>query len=232
MTCVNPTNQPIYNALITQADSYPADKPYQAKAYRKAAEGVARWNYDLYKDYVYAVPGVGTHIGEFIEDFLKMFPTTESYLAVCNSLTKQPDTPDDAIHEAYFKDVERIIRNGNKVLNPTYESPLVEAIMKKPIGETLTVQEIIQIAKDNATARAEGKPSIPSSQMASLVKQNAEARHSQQKTQTKDNLRIILNPDMKGISIDYSSRDQLVHFINTLITQHNNTLEGYIAPVH
>jgi hypothetical protein len=220
MTCVNPINQPIYQALLDKAASYPPDKVFQATAYKKAAEGVASWKYSLYGDNHYEdhydVPGVGASIGVFIEDFIE----------------SNPAPTDDAIHEAYFKDVERIIRNGNKVLNPTYESPLVEAIMKKPIDETLTIQEIVQIAKDNATARAEGKPAIPSSQMASLVKQNAEARHSLQKTQTKDNLRIIVNPDMKGISIDYSSRDQLVHFINTLITQHNNTLEGYIAPVH
>jgi hypothetical protein len=228
MTCVIPNNQPIYNALLDKAASYPSDKAFQIAAYKKAAEGVRTWKYNLYGDDHYEdhydVPGVGSSIGVFIEDFIESNPALTSVPNATNT--------DDAIHEAYFNEVDRLIRNGNKVLNPTYESPLIEAIMKKPIGETLTVQEIIQIAKDNATARSEGKPSIPSSQMASLIKQNAEARHSEQKTQTKDNLRIIVNPDMKGVSIDYSSRDQLIRFINTLITQHNSTFEGYITPVH
>jgi hypothetical protein len=76
---------------MAHADSYPADKPYQARAYRRAAEGVRTWNYELYKDYVYAVPGVGPRIGEFIEDFIKMFPNTESYLALCKYVSPSPN---------------------------------------------------------------------------------------------------------------------------------------------
>ena len=104
-TCVNPTNQPIYNALMTEADSYPADKPYQARAYRRAAEGVRTWNYDLYKDYDYAVPGVGKRIGEFIEDFIKMFPNTESYLALSNTESTTPTSMWEQLKEMIMPDL-------------------------------------------------------------------------------------------------------------------------------
>ncbi len=71
MTCIESINQPIYQALLEKAASYPADKPFQAAAYKKAAEAVRTWNYDLYKDFVYAVPGVNRGIGKFLEDFIQ-----------------------------------------------------------------------------------------------------------------------------------------------------------------
>ncbi len=89
--CVNPVNQPIYNALMAHADAYPADKLYQPRAYRMAAEGVAASNNELYKSNVFDVPGVGPRIGKFIEDFIKMFPTTESYLALCKYVSPPPN---------------------------------------------------------------------------------------------------------------------------------------------
>jgi hypothetical protein len=73
-SCTVPTNQPIYQALIDKADSYPADKAYQAKAYQKAAESVATWNYNLYNDYIPSVPGVGDSIHKFIKDFIQNNP--------------------------------------------------------------------------------------------------------------------------------------------------------------
>lgn len=74
MSCSVPVNQSIYQALIDKAASYPADKSYQAKAYKKAAESVATWNYNLYTDYIPSVPGVGISIQKFIEEFIQNNP--------------------------------------------------------------------------------------------------------------------------------------------------------------
>ena len=46
-TCVISQNQPIYQALLDKATTYPADKPYQAKAYRTAAESVLSYDKNL-----------------------------------------------------------------------------------------------------------------------------------------------------------------------------------------
>lgn len=81
--CSVPTNQPIYQALIDKAGSYPADKVYQIKAYNKAAEYVATMKKSIYEqlDKVYGywldVPfysGIGIKIANFIEDFIKANP--------------------------------------------------------------------------------------------------------------------------------------------------------------
>ncbi len=83
--CKVPANQSIYEALMQKAASYPssATQPVKelyrnaakAKAYRKAAESVAAWLYDLRNDYVDAVPNVGPSISKFIEDFFNSTPT-------------------------------------------------------------------------------------------------------------------------------------------------------------
>ncbi len=86
-TCVNPINQTIYNALITQANSYPADRPYWSRGYRTVAELIATCEYDLYKEFTYSNRGITPHLDEFIdaeilhfiEDFILMSPT---YLAL------------------------------------------------------------------------------------------------------------------------------------------------------
>jgi hypothetical protein len=78
MSCTTPINQPIYQALIDKANSYPADKAYQAKAYKTAAESVRTWNYNLYNDYIPAVPGVGASIQKFIEEFIQTNSSSDS----------------------------------------------------------------------------------------------------------------------------------------------------------
>jgi hypothetical protein len=72
--CIISQNQPIYQALLDKAASYPADKFYQTKAYQKAAESVSKWNYNLYNDYIPSIPGVGISIENFIYDFTKANP--------------------------------------------------------------------------------------------------------------------------------------------------------------
>ena len=81
MTCVNPVNQPIYQALLDKASSYPADKGYQAKAYQKVAESVLNHTWDIneiarqnhwWKGQGRYIPGNGDSTREFITDFVKM----------------------------------------------------------------------------------------------------------------------------------------------------------------
>ena len=84
MTCRVPANQMIYQALLNKAASYPADKNYQAAAYRNAAESVAAWFYDLRKDYILAVPNVGPSIAKFITDF-NNHPCSISFCSTCEA---------------------------------------------------------------------------------------------------------------------------------------------------
>lgn len=85
-SCSVPANQSIYQALLDKAASYPADKPYQAKTYKKAAESVLThtWNiYDIAKNNSWYqgegqhIPGAGEGIRTFIKDFIKteVFPS-------------------------------------------------------------------------------------------------------------------------------------------------------------
>lgn len=95
-TCSIPANQPIYQALLNKAAEYPADKPYQAKAYKKAAESVRICNYTLYNGYMPSVPGVGYKIAEFIDNFIQanpkpsQNPPSASYSAVINAILAAP----------------------------------------------------------------------------------------------------------------------------------------------
>jgi hypothetical protein len=79
-TCSVPANQPIYQALIDKAASYPADKPYQAKAYKKAAEIVAARSSNIYSEFAkYCAfgqlpAGIGNSIEDFIYEFIKANP--------------------------------------------------------------------------------------------------------------------------------------------------------------
>jgi DNA polymerase/3'-5' exonuclease PolX len=92
--CTVPENQPIYQALITKAATYPADQPWKAKAYKKAAESIATYNKNIFKDYelentCYGIPYVGDSIEEFIYNFI-------------NTTTKKIDTvPQSSIKNTF-----------------------------------------------------------------------------------------------------------------------------------
>lgn len=88
--CVTPINQTIYKALLDKASSYPADKQYQANAYKKAAESVSGWNYSLYNEYLPSIPGIGPSIQKFIEEFIKneVFPSEKNDYTAMNTARK------------------------------------------------------------------------------------------------------------------------------------------------
>lgn len=74
--CQVPANQPIYQALIEKAASYPASQAYQAKAYKKAAESIRTCELDLNNRFseVQHLDGVGYSIEAFIYDIIHPTP--------------------------------------------------------------------------------------------------------------------------------------------------------------
>lgn len=85
-----PENQPIYDALLEKAASYPLSEPYKARAYRDAASSVAIWGHNIYTDFMihnncYEIPGVGVRIEEFIYNFIK------------NTTKPKPDSSDKPV---------------------------------------------------------------------------------------------------------------------------------------
>ncbi len=69
--CIVPDNQPIYQALLDKAASYPADKTYEIAAYKGAAQRLSTLNKNLYID---PVTDFGMYTTVFIEDFIKANP--------------------------------------------------------------------------------------------------------------------------------------------------------------
>ncbi len=81
--CKVPANQPIYDALLAKAASYPAEKHYKAKAYKKVAESVLTHTWDIneiakkgtwWQGQGQHVPGCGDSIKQFITDFVRRNP--------------------------------------------------------------------------------------------------------------------------------------------------------------
>ena len=74
-----PANEPIYTALLEKAASYPATQPYQAKAYRAAAEKLSAVDIDLYANfgntkYYEVLDKFGPKTALFIENFQNSAP--------------------------------------------------------------------------------------------------------------------------------------------------------------
>jgi len=79
-TCIVPSNQPIYEALLEKAKSYPEDQVYQKKAYEKVANNLLTCNRNLHNLYtsdvivcleLFPVPGAGYSITKFIKEFIE-----------------------------------------------------------------------------------------------------------------------------------------------------------------
>ncbi len=109
MNCTISANQPIYQALIDKAASYPADKPYQAKAYKKAAEYVATMIDSIYAERGefygwWAAPrgsGIGFKTEEFINEFIKANPKPTSQQA---TTSQQVNTMYDTYYDWIMKE--------------------------------------------------------------------------------------------------------------------------------
>ncbi len=79
-TCIVPSNQPIYEALLEKAKSYPEDQVYQKKAYEKVANNLLTFEKNLHSLYtsdvivcleLFPVPGAGYSITKFIKEFIE-----------------------------------------------------------------------------------------------------------------------------------------------------------------
>jgi hypothetical protein len=83
-SCLVPANQPIYEALIKKAITYPTNEQYKFKAYLKAATSIASYTNNIYEekgvyDWWYSadnIPGIGLGIRKFINEFIKTNPRT------------------------------------------------------------------------------------------------------------------------------------------------------------
>jgi hypothetical protein len=85
--CTVPANQPICDALLAKAASYPPTEPYKAKAYRTAAEYIATtFPFNIYNLYDKQHPSynrvgidyIGPSIEEFIHNFIESSKKTSS----------------------------------------------------------------------------------------------------------------------------------------------------------
>ena len=72
--CIVPANQPIYDALLAKADSYPPSEHHKHQAYRKAANSIAESRFDIGGLYNRQYPAyrsiVIDYVGESIEEFI------------------------------------------------------------------------------------------------------------------------------------------------------------------
>jgi hypothetical protein len=78
--CVIPENQPVYQALMDKADSYPADKVWQAKAYRNAALNLLTYTSNIFDTKHYLLWTLNRGIGYSIETFVDNFITEFQHL--------------------------------------------------------------------------------------------------------------------------------------------------------
>ncbi len=94
MSCVISANQAIYQALIDKAASYPADKPYQANAYKNAAASILNYNTNIYAEQendsyfipiFMDIPGIGSKITNFINNFVKNNPQSSTSVTPVSS---------------------------------------------------------------------------------------------------------------------------------------------------
>ena len=105
-----PLNQPIVQALLDKADSFPIHKIYHAKAYRKAANNIAKLSFSLYDfilnsksydlDSIY-IEGIGPKISHFIIHFTKTHLQTNKHVqSTHNNLIQIYDSYDS--YELYL----------------------------------------------------------------------------------------------------------------------------------
>ena len=135
-TCIISQNQPIYQALLDKAASYPADKPYQAKAYRTAAESVLSYDKNLYDAYTGELPcpsicGIGDKIEEFICEFVKANPAPAPTSAPAPAsapapVQKEMDEARERVKEALITSANKFINDYNVAQLMTVEAPKTE----------------------------------------------------------------------------------------------------------
>jgi hypothetical protein len=130
-TCVFPINQPIYQALLDKAASYPVNEPYKTKAYLNAAIVVADIETNLYtSDILIALnvySGIGKGIREFINQFIKN-PHSISGVTVSDNNNSEEDEDEDEDETDDETDDETEDDNGEEFYRKTKQLRLDELI--------------------------------------------------------------------------------------------------------
>jgi hypothetical protein len=111
MTCYVPQNQPLYQALLEKAASYPPEKPYQAKAYTDAAHQIS----------LMKVP-VSTDGKIYTGSLPSSIPTLGSVYLFCrDTISRLYSTPNTHIDTS--QNIRRSSRNIDKPsINYTYKT--------------------------------------------------------------------------------------------------------------
>ena len=112
-----PANEPIYKALLEKADSYPADKPYQAKAYRRAAEMMSAVTLNLFANfggvkYWEVLSEFGNSPADFIHNYIEARPQNPKPTWVVES--KCADDRNDDLYNALIARANEREASGNK----------------------------------------------------------------------------------------------------------------------
>lgn len=153
-TCTISQNQPIYQALIAKAASYPTDKTYRIAAYNCAAKSVLTWNYNLYTEFLPAVPSFGPSITSFVQEFIKMNPTTNTVSnagSAVNTVRKAIlEAPID--HPLTAQEIADIIKVELKPKDATPD------VIKKSVTLVAANQSIYQALLDKAASYPADKP--------------------------------------------------------------------------
>ncbi len=213
-SCAVPSNQPIYEALIKKANSYPTDKPYQAKACKKAAETILSSKIDIYKlvkqcnnmwdwqdDFEDDFPTIGSGISNFIFNYVndnplptvtpQNVPPTQCKVAnnqpIYEALVKKANSyPADKVYQAkaYKKVAEGVLNFDQDIYANSDKIWLI-----KGVGDSIEgfIEDFI---KANPLTNSKEEPGFC----------------------------IKVNPDYKGISVCYKTKQDLIPFMKELIT--------------
>ncbi len=237
--CVTPINQAIYQALLNKAASYPADKQYQANAYKKAAESVSGWNYSLYNEYLPSIPGIGPSIQKFIEEFIKneVFPSEKNDYTAMNTARKI--AAENAPKVELPKPVEKPCRVPAN--QPIYEALIKKAgsypdqngyqanAYRKAAESVLTFENdiVAGVSKyDDYWAMDEYVPNV-GTKIAAYIQSVVKALQligsadtnmpASAEAPSYTLITIIAKADGKGIAIDYPDNKTLINFIKDIM---------------
>ena len=157
-----PANEPIYKALLEKADSYPADKPYQAKAYRTAAEKMSAVTLDLFANFggieYYEVLdkfGQGS-VADFINDYIEARPQNPKPPRITEP--KCADDRNNDLYNALIARADEREAGGNKYSAKHYRDAATKVLAStKPIPSSAahrgyTEEELTQLGGPSIVA--------------------------------------------------------------------------------
>jgi hypothetical protein len=170
MTCIVPSNQPIYEALIKKATSYITDNPNKAKAYNKASDNIRSSKIDIYKiakhcnnlwnwldDFEDDFPNIGAKISTFIFEYIEdnpmptistPVPTSKANQNIVKAITSNPVDENALTNEitnimAGAKTREEALALLNPVLRPSIQQAFIECVTKNSVQAAPSISDTI-----------------------------------------------------------------------------------------